>query len=138
MQKQMFMTGIYLLLAGIAALGFLPLLFVLYKQNRVKNLLATGLRATATVYRVYKPVRSAANIVYYQFTTIDGINATGNLVTKIGVYKPGDQLPVYYAPNHPARSTVEGVFQPKGMVVVGALFAVVVLFLVYKLWETIP
>lgn len=136
-QKQMLMTGIYLLLAGVAAFGFLPLAIILYKQKRVKKLLATGHQATARVYRVYKPVRSATNIVYYQFTTLGGSTATGSLTTKMGMYKTGDLLKVYYSPNAPQRSTVEGAWQSKVLLAFGALVALGVLLMVYKLWEVI-
>ena len=54
------MQGIYFVLVGLAAFGFLPLAIILYKQKRANKLLASGQRARASVYNVYQPSRSAA------------------------------------------------------------------------------
>lgn len=131
------MTGIYYFLTGLALAGLLPLAIILYKQRLVKRLLAGGYRATARVYKVHKPVRSSADIVYYQFTTHAGTQAAGSLTTKMGMYKTGDRIEVYYHPNKPARNTVKGAWQSKGLLIFGVLLALAILFMVYRLWEMI-
>jgi hypothetical protein len=131
------MTGIYFFLTGLALAGCLPLVIILYKQGLVKRLLAGGYRATARVYKVYKPIRSSAHIAYYQFTTHAATQAAGSLTTKMGVYKTGDRLEVYYHPDPPARNTVKGATQPKGLLIFGFLIALATLFMVYRLWDMI-
>jgi len=61
------MSGIHLVLFGVAAFGFLPLIIILYKKNRVKKILTTGIPAKATVYNVYPVHRQPTDIVYYSF-----------------------------------------------------------------------
>lgn len=137
MVKQSRMTGTYLFLTGLALAGCLPLAIILYKQRLVKRLLTSGHRASARVYKVYKPVRSSADIVYYQFTTHAGTQAAGSLTTKMGMYKTGDRVEVFYHPDKPARNTVKGAWQSKGLLIFGILIALAILFMVYKLWQMI-
>ena len=131
------MTGIDLILLGTAAFGFLPLGIILYKRRRTKALLRNGSLARARVYRVYQPVRSATDVVYYHFTTAAGQQATGSLTIKRGHYQNGDVLDVYYHPHHPQRNTVPGAWQSPGLVVFGCIVALAILFAVYKLWEAV-
>ena len=132
------MGGIYFILLGLAALGFLPLTIILYKRRLVRKILTTGHTVKATVYNVQQPVRSSAtDIVYYRFSTHNGAQATGSLTIQTGAYKTGDVLDVYYLPNDPKRNTVQGAWGSKGMIVFGIIIAAFVLFAVYQLWEII-
>ena len=63
------MSGIHLILIGVAAFGFLPLIIILYKKNRVKKILTKGVPAKATVYNVYAVPRQPTDIVHYSFYT---------------------------------------------------------------------
>ena len=131
------MSGIDLVLIGVALFGFLPLAIILYKQKRVRKILATGLVAKARVYNVYTPSRSAAEIVYYQFYNQEGGVSSGSLTTKTGLYKTGDVLDVYYLPDNPKRNTVHGAWQSKGLLIFGIVTAAFALFAAYKLWEMV-
>ena len=131
------MSGVYLLLIAIGAFGFLPLMIILYKKKRVKRVLTTGERTTATVYRIYKSPRQATDIVYYSFYTQNTSQSTGTFTIRAGVYKQGDTLDVYYLPSNPRRNTVQGAWGSNFMVAFGVAIAAFVLFAVYKLYEEI-
>lgn len=131
------MSGVYVLLVGIGAFGFLPLIIILYKKNRVKRILTTGQKATATVYRVYTSPRQATDIVHYSFYAQNSNQYTGTLTIKTGVYKQGDTLDIYYLPSNPKRNTVQGAWGSHFIVGFGIAIAAFILFAVYKLYEEV-
>lgn len=132
------MSGIQLTLVGFGAFGFLPLLIILYKKNRVKKILTTGIPVKATVYNVYPVRRQATDVVYYTFYAQDSAQQyTGTLTIKSGTYKPGDVLNVYYMPGNPKRNTIHGAWGSPLIVIFGIVIALFVLFAVYKMWEMV-
>ena len=132
------MSGIHLVLIGLAAFGFLPLIIILYKKNRVKKILATGIPAKATVYNVYAVPRQPTDIVYYSFYTQNTTQQfTGTLTIKSGTYKPGDVLDIYYMPGNPKRNTMHGAWGSPAILIFGIVIALFVLFAVYKLYEMV-
>lgn len=131
------MEGVYLVLIGLSAFGFVPLLIILYKRKLVTKILAEGHVAKARVYHVYKPARSAADVVYYQFYNAAGTLTPGRLTTKAGSYQINDVLDVYYLPHNPRRNTVPGAWQSKGFLIFGVVIAAFVLFAVYMLFQDV-
>ena len=130
------MPGINIILLFVALLGFLPLAIILFRKNRVKKILTTGVCATATVYDIRILPRGASEIVCYQFNVQGHPKPyTGKLIVPYGQYKIGDTLDVYYLPDNPRRSTVNGAWGSPVIVVFGVLIAVSILFAVYKMNE---
>lgn len=132
------MSGINLLLAFIALLGFLPLAIILFKKRRAKTILSVGLQAKATVYDVRPIPRSAAEGVAYKFFAQNSSQQyTGSFTIKYGSYKPGDTLDIYYLPSNPRRNTVNGAWASPFILVFGVIIGVVILFMVYKMYEMV-
>lgn len=102
-------SGIHWVLAGLAIIGFLPLAIILYKRNRVKKILTTGLPAKATIYEIRSLFRPRYDIVYYAFYTDNNTKPwTGKLSTEMGKFKKGDVLEIYYLPQKPHLNTMRG------------------------------
>lgn len=132
------MTGIYLLLTGLAAFGFVPLFIILYKKNRVKKILTTGLPARATVYHVHTSFKQPTDIVHYSFYAQNITQPfTGSLTIKSGVYRTGDVLEIYYLPGNPKQNTMKGAWGSNVLVAFGIILALVILFAVFKLYQMI-
>ncbi|WP_290792151.1 DUF3592 domain-containing protein [Flavihumibacter sp. UBA7668] len=128
------MTTIQLILIGLAIIGFLPLLIIIYKRRLVKRILTTGALAKAEVYSIRLAHKSSVDIVWYRFVPTNArVYCTGSLTTKIGRYKQGDLLDVYYLPENPKRNTVEGAWKSAGFLWFGILIAAFILFAVYKI-----
>lgn len=128
------MSGIQLILIGLAFFGFLPLVIILYKRRLVKRILTTGALARAEVYSISTARKSAVDFVGYRFVPANTNQyATGSLTTKIGMYKQGDLLDVYYLPDNPKRNTVDGAWKSAGFLWFGILIAAFVLFAAYKI-----
>ncbi len=130
------MPGINVVLFFVALLGFLPLAIILFKKNRVKKILATGVCTTAIVYDVRRMSRAGSELVSYQFNVQSHTKTcTGKLMVPYGKYKIGDMLDVYYLPANPRRSTVTGAWGSPVIVVFGVVIALFILFAVYKMYE---
>jgi hypothetical protein len=128
------MSGIQLILIGLAIFGFLPLIIILYKRRLVKRILTTGALAKAEVYSIRLAHKSYVDIVWYRFVPANTNQyVTGSLTTKIGMYKQGDLLDVYYLPDNPKRNTVEGAWKSAAFLWFGILLAAFVLFAAYKI-----
>jgi len=132
------MSTYNVLLLFLALFGFLPLIIILYKKNRVKKILTVGLPAEAVVYDVRTILRPPTEIVYYKFIAQnDAGQYTGSLTTKHGLYKTGDTLKIYYLPGNPQRNTMNGAWGSPILLGFGIVLAVFILFAVYKLYEMI-
>lgn len=128
------MSGIQLILIGLAIFGFFPLLIILYKRRLVKRILTTGALAKAEVYAVRLAHKSSVDIVWYRFVPTNAtVYFTGSLTTKIGTYKQGDLLDIYYLPDNPKRNTVDGAWKSAGFLWFGILIAAFILFAAYKI-----
>lgn len=132
------MSGIQWVLFGLGLFGFLPMVIVLYKKNRVKKILDTGLPATATVYKILGPVgKRHTDIVYYSFIARNGAQYTGVLTTKVGAYHVSDTLQVWYLQSEPNKNTVKGAWGSSFILIFVIIIAVFVLFAVYKINEMV-
>jgi len=132
------MAGIHLMLLLLALFGFVPLAIILYKRNRVKKILTSGVQAKASVYEVRPMSRSAAEIVYYWFHVPNSTKQyAGSLTIKSGSYKKGDVLDVYYLQSDPRRSTVNGAWASPVIVGFGIAIAAFILFAVYKMYKMV-
>jgi hypothetical protein len=132
------MSGIHLILAGLAIFGFLPLVIILYKKNRAKKILTTGLSANATVYDVQTVYGQPTEMVSYSFYAINNTTQfTGRLTIERGLYKPGDVLEIHYLPDNPKQNTMHGAWGSPVLVIFGVVIAAAVLFAVYKLNEMV-
>ena len=130
------MSGTYLLLTGLPLFGFLPLFIILYRKRMAGKILTTGLSAKATVYHVYTSLRPPNDTVYYRF--MHGAQQfTGSFMIKIGVYKQGDVLDIFYLPDNPKRNTVNGAWGSKFLVGFGIAIAAFTLFATYKIYQMI-
>jgi hypothetical protein len=129
-------TGIHFVLAGLALLGFLPLVVILYKSNRAKKILTTGSTAKATVFEIRTVYSSPRDIVHYEFYLPQSSQPfRGRLTTAIGKFKQGEQLEVFYLPDKPHRNTIQGAWSSNFLIVFGIVIAAFVLFAVFKLYE---
>ena len=132
------MSGIHLVLLGVGAFGFLPLIIILYKQARVKKILTIGMPAKATVYGVHTAHRRLTDLVQYSFHAQNTSQQyTGTFTIKSGTYKRGDVLDIYYMPGNPKRNTMQGAWSSPFMVIFGIIIAAFVLFAVYKMYEMV-
>ncbi len=131
------MNGVYLLLIAVALIGLLPLFIILFKKRRVDRILSGGLKAQASVIHVYTTVRYSTDIVNYQFQDSSRQVYNGKLTTKVGMYKPGDTIEVYYLQDNPKRNTVRGSWNSKFIIGFGIAIALAVWFMVYKLYEMV-
>ncbi|MEO6346427.1 MAG: DUF3592 domain-containing protein [Aquaticitalea sp.] len=126
--------NIILFVVGLC--GFLPLLIILYKRKRVKNILRTGLQAKARVYNIGRIVSPPTDIVFYSFYAANRTESyTGKLTTRRGMYQINDVLDIYYLPQNPKRNSMDGAWKSGGILVFGVVIAVFVLFAVYKLYR---
>jgi multisubunit Na+/H+ antiporter MnhC subunit len=133
------MSTYNVLLLILALLGFMPLIIILYKRNRVKKILTTGLVAKAVVYDVRPIPRTASESVLYWFHAQNSAQQyTGNLMIKAGLYKNGDTLDVYYLQGNPQRNTVNGAWGSPVIVGFGIALAAFALFAAYKLYQMGP
>ncbi len=133
------MSGYNLILLFLGLLGFMPLMIILYKKNRVKKILTTGLQAKAIVYDVRPFTRAGAESVLYWFYAENSTQQyTGSLSIKAGAYKNGDTIAVYYLPANPQRNTVNGAWGSPAIVGFGIVMAAVILFAVYQLYFMEP
>ncbi len=133
------MSTYNVLLLILALLGFMPLIIILYKRNRVKKILTTGLLAKAVVYDVRPIPRTASESVLYWFHAQNSAQQyTGNLMIKAGLYKNGDTLDVYYLQGNPQRNTVNGAWGSPVIVGFGIALAAFALFAAYKLYQMGP
>jgi len=133
------MSTYNVILLFLALFGFLPLIIILYKKNRVKKILTTGLLAKAVVYDVRPLPRTAAESVLYWFHAQNSAQQyTGSLLIKAGSYKNGDTLDVYYLQDDPQRNTVNGAWGSPVIVGFGIALAAFVLFAAYKLYQMGP
>jgi hypothetical protein len=128
---------IYVLL-GLALFGYLPLVIVLLRRRRARNLLEHGRAAKATVQHTYYSRRSHTDIVHYFFTdSSTGRQYAGSLMIKHGVYKAGDLIDIYYDPDNPKKNTVPGGWSSKALIWFTLAIGLFVSFAAYKLWEMI-
>ena len=133
------MSTYNVLLLFLALFGFLPLIIILYKKNRVKKILTTGLLAKAVVYDVRPLPRTASESVLYWFHAQNSAQQyTGTLMIKAGLYKNGDTLDVYYLQGDPRRNTVNGAWGSPVIVGFGIALAAFALFAAYKLYQMGP
>ena len=132
------MSGIQFILIAMCVIGFLPLVVIVYKSRLAKRIIATGLSTQASVYFKQRIHRDRAELVYYSFyASFRAKPYTGTLTTKVGQYRIGDVLTVYYLAQHPQRNTVAGAWKSTGMIVFGIAIAAFVLFAAYKINETL-
>jgi hypothetical protein len=131
------MNGIYWVLLGTALIGLLPLVIIIYKKRRADRILREGLSAQASVYQVYTSIRRSAEIVHYRFTDLSRNEYVGRLMTELGKYRIGDFIEIYYLQDNPKRNTVRGSWGSKFIIGFGIVIALVVWFMVYKLYEMV-
>lgn len=125
-----------IVLFAVGLFGFLPLVIILYKRKRVKNILKTGLQAKARVYSISAASKPAIDIVFYSFYAANHAELfTGKLTTSRGKYQINDVLDIYYLPQNPKRNSMEGAWKSVGIIVFGVVIAVFVLFAVYKMYR---
>ena len=130
--------GIYIMLFVLAALGFLPLIIILYKKRRVEKILSNGSAAMASVYEVRTSVRPSYDTVYYVFINhYQGVQYSGSLMTAVGRYKKGDQIRISYMPHNPKMNTMNGSWKSGSYLVFGLAIALFVLFMVYKIYQEV-
>ncbi len=129
------MSGFAITLLATALFSFLPLGVLLYKRRRVNAMISTGTKAQAVVYHVTHTRKSALDFVSYRFYDVTRARQfTGSLTTKMGAYKNGDVLDVYYFPGNPARSTVPGAWKSNFLLVFAAALGLFVCWGMYQLW----
>lgn len=128
------MKGVYFVLIGLAAFGFLPLLIILYRRKQVKEIRTTGLTSKARVYRVFTVRRQPTDIVSYTFYDQHMKQYYGSLTCRSGMYKENDVIDVYYRPDNPKKNTVDGAWKSNIIVAFGIAIAAVILFAVYKMY----
>lgn len=132
------MSGIQWILIALSLIGFLPLVVVVYKARWAKKVITTGASIQATVYYKRRIYKNRVETVYYSFqTNLRAQPYTGLLTTKIGQYRIGDTLTVYYLPQYPDQNTVKGTWKATGMIIFCAAIAAFVLFAAYKLNEMV-
>ena len=130
------MNGIDIILFGLALVGFLPLVILLYKRQRVNNILKNGLQAKARIYKISNIVRPPTSIIFYHFYTANNTETTaGKLTTSLGKYQVNDVLDIFYLPQNPKRNTMEGAWKSGAILVFAIVIAFFVLFAVYKLYR---
>jgi hypothetical protein len=126
---------IYVLI-GLAIIGYLPLVVILWRRNKTNRILNTGTHAMATVQQIFYSRRSHVDIVYYYFTdSMTGRQYSGSFSIKQGVYKPGDPIDIYFDPKNPKRNTVKGAWASSFLIWFGVAIGLFVTFAAFKLWE---
>ncbi len=132
------MPSINFVLLFVALLGFMPMVIILFKKNRVKKILSHGVPVKAVVYDVRRMSRSAAEIVYYSFYAHNSKQQyTGTLTTDRSTYKTGDELDIFYLPGYPRRNTMNGAWGSPVIIGFGIGMAIFVLFATYKMYEMV-
>lgn len=129
------MTGRYIILILIALFSFTPIAILLYKRRRVKRIIENGVMVKATVYLVSTTYRVGSDFVAYSFyDPLTGRQYSGRMNTKIGLYKKGDLIEVYYLPQNPKRNTVKGAWQSNLLLAFAAAIVVFVCWAMYQLY----
>ncbi len=130
------MTGFDITLLATALFSFLPLGIFLHKRRRAKAMVSTGIKAKAVVYHITHAHKTASDFVSYRFYDVASARQfTGSLNSKMGIYKNGDVLDVYYFPGNPSRSTVPGAWQSNVLLVFAAALALFVCLGMYTIWS---
>ena len=130
------MDSIYLVLIGLALFGLLPLVVILIRKRKAEQILANGITTQATVSFIQLALKSTS-IVHYQFRDSIGQSYKGKLTTATGQYQVGDEIEVFYLKENPKRNTVRGAWKSTGLIIFGVVIAMVVWFMVYKLYEMV-
>lgn len=130
------MNGFDFILLGLGIAGFLPLVILLYKRQRVKNILKNGLHAKARIYKVSTITRYATEMVLYSFYAANRVEPyTGKMTAGLGKYQVNDVLDIYYLPQNPQRNTIAMAWKSGGVLVFAVVIALFILFAVYKLYR---
>ena len=127
----------YWVLLATALIGLLPLVIILYRKRRANKILKEGLTAQASVYHVYSTIRSGTEIVHYRFKDKRSNEYTGRFSIAMGKHRVGDVIEVYYLQDNPSRNVVKGSWGSHFIIMFGIVIALVVWFMVYKLYEMV-
>jgi Protein of unknown function (DUF3592) len=127
------MTGIDWILVCLVMIGFLPLAIIVYKKRLVARILREGICTQAHVYSVRTAHKSSTDIVYYAYQDQTGRQYSGILTTKIGAHKTGEKIDIYYLPEKPNRSTIQGAWKSPAFLIFGIVIALFVIFAAWKI-----
>jgi hypothetical protein len=129
------MSGVNILIGGVAAFGFLPLGIFLYKKQLASRILATGRSCRALVYDKAINRKSNYEVVHYRFIADNGKQYKGKLTTRPGLHRMHDSIEVFYLPGNPKHNTVKGAWKGYGFLIFVIIIAVWVLYMAFKLYQ---
>lgn len=132
------MIFLYILLITI---GALPMTVFLVKRRNYYHILRQGTKTTAQVTEA-KRVRYRGNATHDRvfFTYLPAGIAQymqGDFITKIGKYRRGDLIDIYYLPQAPQKSAVPGSKREVGFFIFTLLIFLFVVFACFKIHEAV-
>lgn len=124
------MLILYMLLI---VLGFVPFIITLFKWKQVKRMRRHGVKTTATVKEIYGRSAKGMNKVLIEFT-LETRQLASQVITVGGMpYSEGDQLPLIYERDDPAKNILDPGSSYIIIIVFTLLLALFVLFACYKI-----
>ena len=124
------MTTIY---AIMIVIGFAPFMVALYKLIRLKHMRKNGVKATAVVKEIYGYSLRGMNRVLIEFPLENGRLVSQQIVVGGVPYKEGDQLPLIYNKNDPAKNIINSGSGYSILLVFTLLLAMFSIFACYKI-----
>ncbi len=129
------------IVVGIALLGFIPLLIVLWKRQRVKKLVENGEHVTGVVEDIqehmgYKRTRSFRVLIRYN---AGGLSIPGvykyTSYNRLPLFETGKPVAVIYNRDKPEKFIPRDVPQNKGLLIFTIIIAVVYIVLCFFLYD---
>ena len=134
------MTAIWITI-GIGILGFLPLLIVLWKRKRVREMKEQGVLTTGIVDRIEERMGfkgSRYYLVYIRYTAQGQpiISTYTFMAYKIlPIFAVGAEVAIYYNPKKPGKFLPRDVPQSNAMLIFGIVIAVAYIVISFFLYD---
>jgi hypothetical protein len=121
----------------LIAVGSLPLLVFLLKRRSYRHILHTGTKTTAEISHIrtqrYYKGGTYDRVLFIYLPAGAGRYVEGQFNSKVGKYKRGEQLDIFYLPQHPTKHAVPGSQGELFFLIFTIAILLFVLFACYKI-----